>query len=247
MLSLLLLAVAIANKAQASGLSPESLSFAEEVLLDAFDEVLDTDEEDFEFFIDGEDSDRHLMRKGPYNYADPAWWKKHKRQYGKHFKRCKFQENVAPLDGTSCPKMRVGDYTCMFEDQICADESVAPAVKCDCLQGDMKWQCEKYNACEATPVKQCPKQHPVTFNPPLACSGDMSCPIGTERCCGEDFAKYDCTCKDGVFDCNNVNACKGRVCPPTVEVIENQCPTELPQGKCGVPPDVSCAYGEICW
>lgn len=240
MTSLLLLAVATVNKAQGM-LSPESLSFAEEILLDAFDEILGTDEEDFEFFIDGENSHR-LLPKGPFNYDDPVWWKEHKKQYGKQFKRCKFQENVAPVSGTSCPKMKVGDYTCMFEDQIC-DGSVQPAIKCDCLREGMLWQCESYAACKETTVSGCPQEHPVTFNPPLACSGNRSCPIGAESCCGEDFAKYDCTCKDGVFDCSNVRACAGRVCP-----TENQCPIELPSGKkCEVPPGVSCGYGEACW
>lgn len=239
--SLLLLAVAAVNQAQAM-LSPHTLSFAEEILLDAFDEIPVSEEEDFEFFIDGEDH-RHLILKN--NYVDPGWWKKYKQQYGKQFKRCKFQENTAPVDGTACRALRVGDYTCMFEDQICADGSVEPAIKCDCAQ-DLTWKCESYNACAATAVTECPKEHPVTFSPPLTCSGDMSCPIGTETCCGEEFPKYECTCKDGEFDCNSVNACAGRVCEK-----ENQCPNQdtdiAPVGeKCSLPSDVRCAYGEVC-
>lgn len=241
--SLLLLAFTTVAETQTTP-SPQSISFAEEFLLDAFDEILDTDGEDFHIFVDGEEH-RHL-KMGIYNYNDPEWWKEYKKHYGKHFKRCKFQENIAPVDGTSCQKMLVGDYTCMFEDQVCEDGSVQPAVKCDCLRKDMTWQCESYNACKSDVVTECPKEHPVTFNPPLACSGDMSCPIGIETCCGEDFAKYDCTCKDGLFDCDNVHACAGRVCPK-----KDQCPNQdtdiAPQGKCSIPPDVKCAYGEVCW
>lgn len=250
-------AVALSHDEEATLLNGGYEDYAEDKLLDSFAEVLWDEEgfavEDLHFFMDNENNARDLQAGS--TYTDPSWWRAYKRLYARHFKRCKFLHNVAPVNGTSCRKMRHGDYTCMFDDQTCPqDGSIHPKIKCDCLGGDndSTWNCEEYKACESTAATDsCPKNHPVTYNPPLACTGDFTCAVGKQTCCGQDFAKYDCKCtKNGGFDCANDRSCDGRVCPDPdecpVDPLNPDTPPEF-GSSCSVAPEKSCAYGKICW
>lgn len=87
------------------------------------------------------------------SYVDPFWWQDYKVARDKTFKRCKFQKNVAPTSGTDCRKMKVGDFTCMFDDQTCPDGSTHPAIACDCK--DRTWNCAAFEACPDV-VVECP-------------------------------------------------------------------------------------------
>lgn len=168
-----------------------------------------------------EEGDRNLKKENAY--IEPVWFDSYKEIAGKAFKRCKPLNNVAPVDGSACTQMKVGDYICAFEDQTCPDGSIHPKIKCDCNigTGGGVWSCEEYKPCEVTPpVTTCPAKHPISFNPPLTCSEGMICPIGTKRCCGKVFPRFVCTCMDGVFDCKDDKSCSGK-CPPKSNSAEN--------------------------
>ena len=164
--------------------------------------------------LEEKEQNRLLMSKKS-NYTDPVWFDAYKESAGKAFRRCKFQNNVAPADGSECRKLRPSnvDYNCAFGDQTCPDGSIQPKTSCFCDVSAGIWSCEEYKPCEVTPpVTTCPKEHPVTFNPPLTCVQGLICPIGKQRCCGDKFPLYICTCKNGVFDCDNDKSCAGP-CP----------------------------------
>lgn len=141
----------------------------------------------------------------------------------------------------------------MFGDQTCPDGSTHPATTCDCFgDGGGIWDCEEFKVCELAPepVTTCPSEHPITFNPPLACSGDLTCAIGQQRCCGDAFPRYECTCKNGVFDCKDDRSCEKRVCP-----LPGDCPIDPSNqlnppeegSSCALQPEETCVYDETCW
>ena len=159
--------------------------------------------------------DGRSLKQGTSTYVDPVWFDSYKVIAGKFFKRCQFQNNVAPTNGSTCPKMNIGSYSCAFDVQSCPDGSLHPKIKCDCINGDgpRVWSCKEYKPCNVTPpVTVCPKDHPMSFNPPLTCTVGMECPIGIQTCCGNTFPRYNCRCKDGVFDCEDDKSCSGD-CP----------------------------------
>ena len=169
------------------------------------------------------------------NYVEPVWFDSYKAIAGRAFKRCKPLNNVAPGDGSKCPMIKgIGDYSCAFEDQTCPDGSIHPKIKCDCSRRTGLWSCEKYKPCEVTPpVTTCPKKHPIKFNPPLTCSEGLICPIGKQKCCGTIFPRFVCTCKDGVFKCDDDNSCSGKcdatpVPLPSVAPVPSPVPTNSP-------------------
>ncbi|KAI2512443.1 hypothetical protein MHU86_1896 [Fragilaria crotonensis] len=161
---------------------------------------------------DVEDTGQNRILRKLRNYTDPVWFDFYKGNSGKAFKRCKFQENTAPVDGSRCPKMKAisGDYNCAFGEQICPDELSYPKVTCRCDVSKGVWSCAEYKPCETTPpVTTCPKQHPITFNPPLTCVEGLICPIGKQKCCGTEFPAYICTCENGIFECDDDTSCSG--------------------------------------
>jgi hypothetical protein len=217
------------------------------------------------------DEDGRQLKKAT-TYVDPIWFDEYKAIAGKFFKRCQFQNNVAPTNGTTCPKMNIGSYSCAFDTQICPDGSTHPKIKCDCIRGagPRVWSCQEYHPCAVTPpTTVCPKDHPMSFNPPLTCANDMECPIGTQKCCGTTFPRYMCTCKGGVFDCEDDQSCssdcedKGTkkvadnstraitLAPPNP--IDEQCPNlgslipPVEGTQCSVPSNQTCSYDKTCW
>ena len=197
--------------------------------------------------LEKKEQNRLLVSK-KLNYTDPVWFDSYKARAGKALKRCKFQNNVAPANGSRCRRQSL-DYNCAFGDQTCPNGSIHPKTLCYCDVSAGTWSCEKYKPCKVTrPVKTCPKKHPITFNPPLTCVKDLSCLIGKQKCCGDKFPLYICTCKNGVFDCDNDNSCAG-TCPETAKcpIIKDTTIAETPVGSCNFPPEKQCQYGKQCW
>mmetsp|Transcript_20900 Transcript_20900/g.30109 ORF Transcript_20900/g.30109 Transcript_20900/m.30109 type:complete len:140 (+) Transcript_20900:191-610(+) len=108
--------------------------------------------------------------------GDPVWWPVYRAKYGKRTKRCKDVPTI-PENGTQCTPKRIGDYTCFFGDQSCADSSQHPKVKCDCL-GDGRWNCVDYQPCPEQATERpawtvCPEKHPLDFAYKLTCKSDF--------------------------------------------------------------------------
>ena len=206
--------------------------------------------------------DGRNLKKG--TYVDPVWFESYKLIAGKFFKRCQFQNNLAPTDGSTCPKMNIGNYSCAFDVQSCPDGSLHPKIKCDCINGvgPRVWSCKEYKPCDVTPpVTVCPKDHPLSFNPPLTCTMGMECPIGKQTCCGNTFPRYICRCKNGVFDCDDDKSCPGDCAVKDSKVItrsppitvDEQCPNPgsivrpVEGSQCSLPSNKTCVYDKTCW
>ena len=128
--------------------------------------------------------------------TDPVWWESYRTKYGKRAKKC-VDQLVLPVDKTSCPRKKIGEYSCFFGSdagQICPEDGSAhPENKCDCSANGV-WDCSDYQPCgteELPAFTTCPPKHPLTYPFKLTCDSDfLVCNYGNQLCCGEFMLYY---------------------------------------------------------
>lgn len=123
-----------------------------------------------------EDIPRKLVSE-PLIYLEPVWFKALRKEYGRRIKKCKYKFNLAPETGDSCRRMRVGDYTCGFGLEECADGSTHPATLCHCDGGGRRWKCETFDACSTSEntLTKCPAVHPLQSSSIMTCQDGLTC------------------------------------------------------------------------
>mmetsp|Transcript_15745 Transcript_15745/g.22826 ORF Transcript_15745/g.22826 Transcript_15745/m.22826 type:complete len:323 (+) Transcript_15745:190-1158(+) len=98
--------------------------------------------------LETETSARFLEKGDSRRPGDPIYWEAYREKHGIRFRRCRDFSGVAPKEGSTCNKKKIGNYFCLFGDQMCQDDTHHPTTWCDCEQNEhdtnRHWHCREH-------------------------------------------------------------------------------------------------------